>query len=275
MAGGGALAFYAQHSLITEPGRFAHELDALPTQVGTLVGVVRWLFIHPVAAAKRGLSAQEPPAQRVRFIIDLLQYVFELCPEPLTRPRDANLRVRGNCRTAATLLVAFLRHHGVPACKRTGFARYIDFIHEIVDYWDAATHRWLLVDPDVGDDPNEADALVLGGDDWQRCRAGRADPADFRGAGKSDGLPGVRQALLQDLDGLNGIELTSHDWWGGALDDTPHADLTASDLATLNDAAELILAVDSRFEELRQFYADLPHGQNVLRHLASQCQREG
>jgi hypothetical protein len=107
------------------------------------------------------------------------------------------------------------------------------------------------------------DAFVLGGDAWQRCRTGNADPSDFSGAGKGEGMPGVRQALLQDLDGLNKIELTSHDWWGGDLDDKPHAEVTPDDLAVLDRIAELTLNVDQRFDELRQLYAEVPHGQLV------------
>jgi hypothetical protein len=49
-------------------------------------------------------------------------------------------------------------------------------------------------------------------------------------------MPGVRQALLQDLDGLNKVELTSHDWWGGDLDDKSPEELTLEDVATLDRA---------------------------------------
>ncbi len=184
-----------------------------------------------------------------------------------------------------------LRHQGVPARKRTGFARYINFIHEIAEYWDAARNAWVLVDPDVpagvqaawvaahrgpGEaatygavDLHSGDAFVLGGDAWRRCRTRASDPGEFRGAGKGAGMAGIRQALLQDLDGLNKVELTSHDWWGGALDDTPHAALTRADLATLDRMADLTLHADTRFDELRELYAELPHGQQVVARLRS------
>jgi transglutaminase-like putative cysteine protease len=68
----------------------------------------------------------------------LLRHIIERCSSPLTVPRDKARRVRSNCRTSAILLVAMPRHQGIPARKRTGFAAYIDFIHEIAEYWDAS-----------------------------------------------------------------------------------------------------------------------------------------
>jgi hypothetical protein len=248
------------------------------------------LIIHPVAADRSGLPWEpEAAAERVRFIPDLLHNIVERCSEPLTVVRDPTRRVRSNCRTSAILLVAMLRHQGIPARKRTGFAAYIDFIHEIAECWDAAGKRWVLVDPDVpastqsawiaahggrvnGDtygsfDLRESDAFVLGGEAWRRSRSGEADPRGFRGAGKGEGMAGVRQALLQDLDGLNKVELTSHDWWGGALDDKRHEDLTPTDLDGLDEAAALTLDVDARFSEMRRFYAANPHGRTVVTRL--------
>ena len=235
----------------------------------------------------RGWPGSLRLADQVRFVADLLRHIVARCPLPLTEVREPTSRVRSNCRTSAVLLVAVLRHQGVPGRKRTGFARDIDFIHEIVEYWDASRAQWVLVDPDVaaraqttwiaahggaagGDtygsiDLRAADAFVLGGEAWRRCRSGEADPGDFRGAGKGEGMARVRQALLQDLDGLNKVELTSHDWWGGALDDTPHADLTPGDLEELDIAAQLTLDVNARFGELRRFYAGSPRGRTIVR----------
>ena len=87
-------------------------------------------------------------------------------------------------------------------------------------------------------------------------------------------MPGVRQALLQDLDGLNRVELTSHDWWGGDLDDKSPEELTSEDLAKLDRAAELTLHVHTHVDELRQFYAELPHGQLVLARLRSYAEHD-
>jgi hypothetical protein len=286
----GAQRYYASHSSITDPGRHATLLNGLPAAIPDLVKVVQGLIIHPVAVERHGLPPDEATPEQVRFVADLLRHIVDRSNAPLTTARERSRRLQSNCRTSAVLLVAMLRHQGVPARKRTGFARYINYIHEIAEYWDAERDVWVLVDPDVPDEVQSAwiavhgglaepatygtidlragDAFVLGGDAWQRCRAG-ADARQFRGAGKGDGMPGVRQALLQDLDGLNRVELTSHDWWGGDLDDKPDARLTVDDLALLDRIAELALDVDARFDELRQLYAELPHGQFVAARLRS------
>jgi excinuclease ABC subunit A len=271
-------------------------LDGLPKAIPDLVKVVQGLIIHPVAVERYGLPPDEAAPEQVRFVADMLQHIVDRSRAPLTTARERSRRLQSNCRTSAVLLVAMLRHQGVPARKRTGFARYINYIHEIAEYWDAERDMWVLVDPDVSAevqstwiaahggplehatygtiDLRVGDAYVLGGDAWQRCRTGGADSRQFHGAGKGEGMPGVRQALLQDLDGLNKVELTSHDWWGGDLDDKSPEELTLEDLATLDRAAELTLHVHTHFDELRQFYTELPHGQLVQARLRSYAEHD-
>ena len=80
-------------------------------------------------------------------------------------------------------------------------------------------------------------------------------------------MTGVKQALLQDLDGLNKVELTSHDWWGGAIDDASYEQLARADRALLDTVAKLTLNADDRFAELRSFYAEAPRGRAVIARL--------
>jgi hypothetical protein len=271
---GAGRAWYARHSALTDPREHAALLAGLPDGVGPLVAVVRGLVIHPVGAERLGLPFEpEPGAAHLRFVADMLAYLAARDPRPLSTPREPAGRIRANCRNSAVLLIAMLRHQGVPARKRTGFARYLvdgqAFIHEVTEVWDGG--RWVLVDADgpAGVDPSTGDAFVTGGDAWRRCRSGAADPAEFRGAGRGLGMPGVRQALLQDVDGLNRVELLSHDWWGGALDERPDAELTPGDLAWLDRAA----ALTSRPAVLRGFYAGSPRGRSVLERLARATMR--
>jgi hypothetical protein len=284
------LGYYAQHSPITAPGPCAEMLDGLPATLADLVAVVNGLIIHPVAVARYGLSpSPETDGEHLRSVADMLGRIGELDRAPLTVAREPARRLRANCRGSAVLLIALLRQQGVPARKRTGFARYIDFIHEIAECWDAAQQRWVLVDPDVpltvqrawlaehGQPSEQAghweldlragDAYVTGADAWQRCRQRRADPHEFHGAGRGAGWPGVRQALLQDLDGLNKVELLTYELWGGEIDEKPFEELTADDLALLDEAAERIGAVYMGCDDLRSFYTASPHGRSVTARL--------
>jgi transglutaminase-like putative cysteine protease len=67
----------------------------------------------------------------------MLRHIVDRSSAPLTTEREPSRRLQSNCRTSAVLVVAMLRHQGVPARKRTGFARYINYIQEIAEYWDA------------------------------------------------------------------------------------------------------------------------------------------
>jgi hypothetical protein len=124
-------------------------LDGLPTAIPDLVKVVQGLIIHPVAVERQGLPPDEATPEQVRFVADMLQHIVDRSSAPLTTAREPSRRLQSNCRTSAVLLVAMLRHQGVPARKRTGFARYINYIHEIAEYRDAGGDMWVLVDPDV------------------------------------------------------------------------------------------------------------------------------
>jgi hypothetical protein len=286
--------WYARHSPLTDPGRHGESFAGLPRGVAALVRVVQGLVIHPNAFEHLGLPAGTyAEVAHLRFVADMLAHIVERDGRPLTVAREPAERVCANCRNPAVLLIAMLRHQGIPARKRTGFARYFAdghaLIHEVAEFWDAGSGRWVLVDADVTLDAQSgyltshgvpepadygtidlrsADGFVMAGDAWQRSRAGAADPDEFEGAGRGAGMPGIRQALLQDLDGLNRVELLSDDLWGGDIDEKPDHDLTLEDLVALDRAAELTLSADEHLDEMRRFYADSAHGRSVLARLA-------
>jgi hypothetical protein len=270
--------WYTPHSPLTEPGAFASEFDGLGEDVASLMTVVQGLVLHP-ADDDHWLWTDE---RRLRFVGDMLAYLREQDHRPLAEAREPARRVHGNCRQSAVLLVALLRQRRVPARKRTGFARYIApgraIIHEIAEARDVATGRWALADAEFPLsrqwEVRAADGFVTGGDAWLRCRSGRADPNEFQFTG-GEGLRLVRQALLQDLDGLNRVELLSHDWWGGDLDVKPIEELTADDLDWLDRAAELTLAADERQDELRRFYADSARCRTVVARVAEAAEARG
>jgi transglutaminase superfamily protein len=272
--------WYTPQSPLTDPGRFAPLLDGLPRGEAAVTRAVQGLVIQPAPDDTDPWTDDE----RLRFVADMLALLAERDDRPLTEARKPAERVRGNCRNSAVLVVAMLRHQGVPARKRTGFARYIAtgraIIHEVAESWGAGQERWAMVDADVPQraqrayldehgaaDMRSADGFVTGGDAWLRCRSGRADPDEFQFRG-GEGLRLVRQALLQDLDGLNRVELLSRDLWGGDLDEKPIDDLTREDLDLLDHAAGLTFAADERLAEMRRHYADSARGRSVLARLA-------
>jgi hypothetical protein len=97
------------------------------------------------------------------------------------------------------------------------------------------------------------DQFVTGGRAWQMCRAGQADH-DLFGIHNMHGLWFVRGDLMRDLASLNKVELLPWDCWG--LIDKEDKDMAPADWQVLDRAAELTLADNSMFDQLRSFYLD-------------------
>jgi hypothetical protein len=281
------LDFYARHSPITNPGRHSRLLRQLPPRVDGVARVVQGLIMHPAAAKLYG-ERPEPdnPGWGYRTMAETLERILAINAAPLEVPRPARQRLRVNCRTFAVLFVSMLRHQGVPARRRVGFARYLpgrhSYTHEIAEYWSTAQARWVLVDPQ-NDAPTVAaqraffdsigqsaradyDTLdvrpgvdfVFGGEAWRQCRAGAADPDEFR-CGRWRGLHEVALTVQQDLDGLNKAEMLSNE--SGLA---PDEELTSELTAFLDRVAALTADPDRHFDELRDCYARSSYGRSML-----------
>jgi hypothetical protein len=172
----GAVDRYARQSAYSDPGRYAALLDTLPTDIRELTAVARNVLVHFWAA---GITFTGDRLAEVdhRWVDRILATDQERFAAPLAIERPQPQRVAGCCRDFTLLTVAALRHHGVPARSRVGFAGYLqpDFRddHVIVDYWDGG--RWVFVDPMLEPDPGR------GFDGWDVPRlVGAARPVSRR-----------------------------------------------------------------------------------------------
>ena len=288
------LGFYAEHSPITDPGRHADLFRELPRDVAGLVGVVQGLVMHPAATKLYGEPPEEGPAWGHRTVAETLERLVALDDAPLTIARPPGRRLRANCRNFAVLCVSMLRHQGVPARRRVGFATYLpgrhSYTHEVAEYWDAATDRWVLVDPQNDDvtvaaqqaffdsigQPERArydtldlvrdEQLILGGTAWRRCRSGVADSDGFRCGGQK-GWRELEITLLQELDSLNKAELLSNE--SGLLPRQGDRPLTDEETALLDRVADVTAAPDERFGEARELYAATAYGRSIGQKLAA------
>lgn len=281
-------AYYRRHSELTDPREYAHLFDNLPSNLQGLVEVVQGLLAHLLWAKSYGLDI---PAERrneiyLRSVPEMLGRVLELDAAPFTVARPPERRLVGICRDFAVLLVSVLRHQGVPARLRVGFAGYFGgsrpkfWDHRIAEYWNGKC--WVKVDPQVDEVQRSAlnlhfDPLDLpedapffaAGEVWRRCRAHAADPDDFGDAPDDFGFAPIRYALLHDLDALNKVELVGFDTWHGLIE-KPEADLTKDEKRFLDEVARLTTQVDVRLAELRTLYETTPYGQAVRERLASE-----
>jgi hypothetical protein len=250
------MAYFSAHGRMTDPGALASLFTNLPVTIAGLVKLVQGLTIHGRWLERYGLRL--PPGRmdelQLRSIERRLARTLELDPRPLTEPRPPQDRLVGNCRDFSLLLVSILRHQGVPARARCGFACY--FLpgrfedHWVAEYWDRKSSRWILVDAqldslqrellNIGFDPLDVprDQFISGGRAWQMCRFEGRDPGTF-GIFDMHGMGFVRGNLVRDLASLNKMELLPWDCWGVILKrriDNPQ------DLDLLDRAAALTCA---------------------------------
>ncbi|MBL0345045.1 transglutaminase-like domain-containing protein [Candidatus Villigracilis affinis] len=266
------LTYFTQQGPISDPGTHVSLFDNLPTSIPELVKLVQGVTIHVFWMERYGFKA--PPERmaelQLRTMEKRLARTLELDPRPLTEPRPIEKKLLGNCRDHSLLLVSMLRHQGIPARARCGFAAYFmpDHFedHWVVEYWNAEQNRWALVDAqldalqqdvlktnfDVLDVPR--DQFIVGGKAWQMCRAGEQDPDKF-GIFDMHGLGFVRGDFVRDVASLNKMELLPWDCWGVILNESLDNPV---DLAALDEVAALTANDVPDFETVRTRYESDP-----------------
>lgn len=264
--------YFTQYGTISNPGTHASLFENLPTSIPDLVKLVQGVTIHVFWTERYGFKA--PPERmaelQLRTMEKRLARTLELDPRLLTEPRPIEKKLLGNCRDHSLLLVAMLRHQGIPARARCGFGAYFlpDHFedHWVVEYWNTEQSRWMFVDAQLDELQQDAlkinfdvldvprDQFIVGGKAWQMCRSGKQD-ADKFGIFNMKGLGFVRGNLVRDVASLNKMELLPWDCWGMMLKDTLD---DPSDLVALDEVAALTADDVPELETLRARYESDP-----------------
>jgi hypothetical protein len=270
---------FTEQSRWTDPGRYAPLLDELPRDIGELAAVVRNTTVH-----YWGTDGVMPDPAR-RGEVDLRRLDLRLAADqqrfgtPLAVPRPTAERISGCCRDFTLLTVAALRHQGVPARSRIGFASYFEpgFHHDhvVAEYWNG--DRWVLLDSQLTPGPpwdfDTADLppLIAAGHPgeapfssaaqvWTAFRRGTLDAESY--GVPPEHAPGpplrggwfVRNYVLQELAHRQGDELLLWDSWGEMslqLD---------GDLALVDEVAALLVAADGGDARAERELADRYRG---------------
>ncbi len=275
--------YYTKHSPFTDPGEYAAHFDDLPRDLPGIVRAIQGLIIPPYAytLAPHGLELDdiEDAGFGIRRIEDFIAKLLEITPAPLAQARSPRLRLGLNCRNFATLLVAALRHQGIPARERVGFEGYlggaIHYEHRIAEVWLAGHGRWTRVDAFVGPKLKAArdidiDTLDIAPSDpfysaasvWLGARAGQIDPDGFGDSPEDTGFPAIRYALLHDFDALNKFEVLGCDAWGDLIE-KPEAELSAADLDFLDEVARATADPAAAFDAMTALHAQSEYGKQV------------
>lgn len=255
------LEYYKGHSVITNPGRYAYLYDTLPETIPQLCQVVQELLLHLFHANRYGvkLSVQRKEEASLREVEDILQRAMELCNHPLIQPRDPKNRVISICRDYAVLLCSFLRHKGIPARVRVGFATYfgseLHQPHWICEYWCQNRKDWVIVDAQLDDiqaryyeidfDPFNvpADKFLYAGKEYELFHKDSDDSFVMKRS--------LKISLIQDLSALNKMEVEIWDVTS-FMDIDEHQNSETSNL--LRRIVEITTSPRDRLPELRTIY---------------------
>lgn len=271
-----AAEFYSTQSAFSDPGAFAALYDGLPADPAALAAVSRGLIMHRFEGRA---FAYDIPQDRLhndaetRYIDDILKTIVERNSAPLLQPRAAGDRFVGICRDFTLLHCSLLRHAGIPARARSGFADYFGddgfhVDHMVTEYWDR-DRGWLLADAQLADpvvaepapvdfDPMDVprNRFLVAGAAWRAIREQGADPMTFGLPVPGLNLIGawfVTGNVRLDLAALNKSETLLWDIWGvGAGSDEELTD----EILKLYDSVAPLISDEVRYAEARRLFAE-------------------
>lgn len=269
MTNSAMLDYYCQQSCFSQSDKLDSLYQSLPDDLASLCQIVRGLYMHYRSDAITPALSKRIEEVNARYVDRILDNIIALDDSDLSITRPLEKRILGCCRDASLLLCSMLRHKGIPARIRVGYATYIPPApsfsytdHVVTEYWNADNQRWQLVDAeqdaaliernqidfDVYDIPR--DKFITGGQAWQ---IGRSDDAwnDF---GINDFVKGqwfVATYVIYDLAALNLSEMLLWDFWGimHKLDS-----LSADDLSAFDEIAKLTTALDIDYDAIKKLY---------------------
>ncbi|WP_405060657.1 transglutaminase-like domain-containing protein [Kribbella sp. NBC_01505] len=281
---------YAKQTPYSDPGEYAHLFDALPDDIPAIGAVVRNLLIHYRGGGIEFTGDRLAEIDN-RWVSAILATDQRRNGTALAVPREAVDHVVGCCRDYTLLFVSALRHKGIPARSRIGFAVYFgegfNFDHVVAEYWNG--DRWVMtdaqLDPADGHPFNTLDMppgpFVSAAEVWRDARAGRIDPDLYGvqpglaitgdeldtsrpGSVALGGLWFIRTYVHHQLAHLMGDELLLWEGWG-----TMAPTYTEADAAETDELAALLIAADTGDTTATQALTDrypalAPNGRTLL-----------
>lgn len=248
------LAYYAAPGIFTMPGAHVDAVNALPRDVASLAAIVQGLLVHRFWMPAYRLpepSKERDLEQGLHGAEAMLSRALALDARPIAEARPPEHRVIGICRHFAVLMTALLRHHGVPARARCGFATYFErrnVDHWVCEYWREDEARWVMLDvqldplqraivkPDFDPLDVPRDRFIVAGQAWRDVRDGGGDGATY-GIADMWGAWYIRGNLLLDAASLAKMELLPWEpWIKGENDQAPNPamDALCDELAALS-----------------------------------------
>lgn len=261
-ADGGPAEHYSRHSRYSDPGAYAHLLEAVSPDLATVGAVARNTIAH-YRAASVALPESSNADINARWISRILDLDQQRHGVPLREERSEAERVQGCCRDHTLLAVAILRQHGFAARSRVGFATYLwpdsRVDHVVAETW--IGDRWHRFDPELSgprgsvDDPldistGEGSPFLTAAAAWSSYRHSGASIDDLgvqAGTVEFKGAPFVFGYLIMDVAHRFGDELLLWDFWGAMA--MPGHDL---DMELGDQLADLVVRADAGDQHAEQ-----------------------
>lgn len=243
---------------MTCPGRHAASFNTLPDAVAALVDVARGLFVHCdyLGLYRLDDAACLAVSRDTLTVEQRLGRIFANAADPLTVVRRPACREVGTCRDYALMVCAMLRHKGIPARVRCGFARYFSTgrfeDHWICEYWQTLQARWARADAQLDDrhrnhlgisfDTTDLPdgEFVTAEESWRLVRNDGVDP-DLFGHGAVAGEWFLWVNLSRDYLSLCGHEVSGWDGWRRAMGRQPV--LSSTERMACDEIADRIRSV--------------------------------
>lgn len=241
--------------------RFSKELEGIFKEVQNILIHIEQVHHENIDSKPENKSQRNP-----KTIAELLAKIEFDDP---SKPLPPDKKTVGICRNFSMFLVSILRHSGVPARTRCGFATYfpggVYEDHWIAEYWNLKEKRWFRVDAQMNDywkkelwlqsyffNPLDLKKgqFFTAGEIWELYRDGLIDE---RICGYSTenkfGEYYIRGNLLLDFFALNKVEYTYQEQSRLMKEGIQ---LQESDFDFLDTLADLTKNPERNFKEIRK-----------------------
>ena len=232
-----------------------------------IVGQIQDLMIHIGEVKFRGLNSYFERFEELnnKSVEDILNKI----EEEKSKSFLDNEKILSICRHFSMVLAGILKSKGIFARCRCGFATYFKKNwfedHWICEYWSLEEKRWIQVDSQLNSWWKKQLGVVFnnldlpkgkffsGAEIWKLYREGKINPdkCGFSLKENSFGEWYIRGNMLRDFFALNNFEYL-YDEKTKFMD--KNYICSKRDLKLLDKIADLILNVDSNFDNLRNFY---------------------
>lgn len=256
---------YAEHSPFSDPGPLSDFLDDVPDSVPAVCASVQSLLLNFLEAYRYGVQVPEKDRTNadIENVAELLAGITALDDRPLSLARSPQERLPVVCRQFAILTCSILRHKGVAARTRAGFADYLPpdayVAHSICEYWNGVKECWIRIDPQIDDvhrsaleidfDPLDIPAAryLAGPEAWHAVRSGAVPVERFDG-----GMACIRNLVALDFLQVNCLE--THQSLPSIIAN-PGEPPSIAESQVLDCVTNQILAGQNSFETLRLIYS--------------------